>query len=532
MAVPQLITVTGKYTKTDGTPESGTVTFQMSGFVQSAADNEVISPGKFVGTLDADGVLSVQVFATDDPLWVPDTWTYHVIVKLSSARAVFWMEIPLDTPGQTIDIADLLPTVEKVGTSYAPLNHTHEGQGGGGGGTPSNTVVSGTSFGASSTAGAASSYSRGDHSHGTPAAPTPAGIGAATAAHNHSGVYDPVNSASGAITAHVGVPDPHTQYALETDVSTALTGKSNTGHTHAIADTSGLQAALDGKQPSGSYAAASHTHTTSQISDSTTTGRAVLAAVDAAAARTAIGAGTSSLALGSSGSTAAAGNHTHTAADVGLGNVDNTSDASKPVSTAQQAALNLKAPLASPTFTGTPTAPTQTAGDNSTKIATTAYVATAVGGGGGGTAPTFVRQRIATGNVAFANDASFAVVSGFSIAIPAAIGDDIQLDINCLVNQGAATDFLDLAVIVGGVPVRCSSSDTNTPLLEGDPAMYPLSGSGIRGIHNSFSFTAASGDISGGNITFGILHKGPGGGTPKIYADANYSFRWSVRNDH
>jgi DNA-binding protein YbaB len=38
---------------------------------------------------------------------------------------------------------------------------------------------------------------------------------------------------------------------------------------------------------------------------------------------------------------------------VGLGNVNNTSDAAKPVSTAQQTALNLKANLASPTFTGT-----------------------------------------------------------------------------------------------------------------------------------------------------------------------------------
>ena len=38
---------------------------------------------------------------------------------------------------------------------------------------------------------------------------------------------------------------------------------------------------------------------------------------------------------------------------VGLGNVDNTSDNDKPVSTAQQTALNLKAPLESPTFTGT-----------------------------------------------------------------------------------------------------------------------------------------------------------------------------------
>jgi alpha-tubulin suppressor-like RCC1 family protein len=42
-----------------------------------------------------------------------------------------------------------------------------------------------------------------------------------------------------------------------------------------------------------------------------------------------------------------------TASMVGLGNVSNTSDANKPVSTAQQTALNLKANLASPTFTGT-----------------------------------------------------------------------------------------------------------------------------------------------------------------------------------
>lgn len=42
-----------------------------------------------------------------------------------------------------------------------------------------------------------------------------------------------------------------------------------------------------------------------------------------------------------------------TPAMVGLGNVTNTSDANKPVSTAQQTALNLKANLASPTFTGT-----------------------------------------------------------------------------------------------------------------------------------------------------------------------------------
>ena len=82
---------------------------------------------------------------------------------------------------------------------------------------------------------------------------------------------------------------------------------------------------------------------------------------------------------------------------VGLENVDNTADTAKPVSTAQQTALDLKANLASPTFTGnvtipagasisgfaplaspaltgTPTAPTAAAATDTTQIATTAFV--------------------------------------------------------------------------------------------------------------------------------------------------------------
>lgn len=40
--------------------------------------------------------------------------------------------------------------------------------------------------------------------------------------------------------------------------------------------------------------------------------------------------------------------------------------------------LTVLAPLASPALTGTPTAPTQTAGNNTTRIATTAFVSTAI----------------------------------------------------------------------------------------------------------------------------------------------------------
>ena len=58
--------------------------------------------------------------------------------------------------------------------------------------------------------------------------------------------------------------------------------------------------------------------------------------------------------------------------------IDNIEDIasidSKAVLTTTQTALDLKAPLASPALTGTPTAPTPTAGDSSTKIATTAFV--------------------------------------------------------------------------------------------------------------------------------------------------------------
>jgi len=74
---------------------------------------------------------------------------------------------------------------------------------------------------------------------------------------------------------------------------------------------------------------------------------------------------------------------------VGLGNVNNTSDANKPISTATQTALDLKAPLASPTFTGTPSLPTgttavtQTLGNNTTAVATTEFIQTALANFGG-----------------------------------------------------------------------------------------------------------------------------------------------------
>jgi hypothetical protein len=115
---------------------------------------------------------------------------------------------------------------------------------------------------------------------------------------------------------------------------------------------------------------------------------------------------------------------------VGLGSVDNTSDAEKPISTATRAALDLKAngsnvsaslaskaPLFSPALTGAPTAPTAVPGTNSTQIATTAFttaaIATATAGASSGVADNSVSSaKIVNGAV---TDAKIQSVSGSKI---------------------------------------------------------------------------------------------------------------------
>ncbi len=56
-----------------------------------------------------------------------------------------------------------------------------------------------------------------------------------------------------------------TRYFTESEVTTALSGKADTSHTHSIANVTGLQTALDGKQASGSYAAATHSHVIADV---------------------------------------------------------------------------------------------------------------------------------------------------------------------------------------------------------------------------------------------------------------------------
>ena len=153
---------------------------------------------------------------------------------------------------------------------------------------------------------------------------------------SHEHTISEVTGLEDALTA-AGTAE-HTHSMSEVNgLEAALDGKAPESHTHVVGEVTGLQSALDGKAAADhqhswgdvtgkptAYPPETHTHTASQISDATTTGRNVLRASSQAAARSAIGAGTSNLSLGTTSSTAARGNHTHTAASIGAAPASHT----------------------------------------------------------------------------------------------------------------------------------------------------------------------------------------------------------------
>jgi len=209
-----------------------------------------------------------------------------------------------------------------------------------------------------------------------------------------------ISTHSSATTGIHGITDTQA-LATKTYADTAVsTHNSGTTNVHGISNTTDL-ATKTYATSAGTTAVSTHNSTTTNvhgIADTSVLATATTVATAKSEAITAAG-----TAADTKVSTAVAA---LTKSSVGLANVDNTSDALKPVSTATQTALNLKetvanvalkAPLASPTFTGTvtipagasisgfaplaspaltgiPTAPTAAAATNTTQVATTAFV--------------------------------------------------------------------------------------------------------------------------------------------------------------
>lgn len=212
-----------------------------------------------------------------------------------------------------------------------------------------------------------------------------------------------------------------------------------------------------------------------------------------------------------------------TKADVGLGNVDNTSDLNKPISTATQTALNLKADLASPTFTGTPSTPTAPVATNTTQIASTAFVGLKVadyapsktGSGASGTWDIGI-----TGNAVTATRLATARTIDLT-GIVTATGVNFDGSSNISLNTAVADGALSIAKTAGlqtALDARLSSA--------------------LLGVANGVAQLDASGRVPAGQLpsyvddvlefaNFGSLPAV--GETGKIYitTDNNRSFRWS-----
>lgn len=147
-------------------------------------------------------------------------------------------------------------------------------------------------------------------------------------------------------------------------------------------------------------------------------------------------------------------------ADVGLSNVDNTTDAGKPISTATQTELDLKANTAalsayattsSPTFTGTVTLPAT--GTGGLEAATKNYVDAVATGLSIKDAVRVATTANGTLSTAFANGST---IDGITLAT----GDRILLK-----NQTTQSDNGIYVVNASGAPTRAADAD-NTPGIE------------------------------------------------------------------
>jgi hypothetical protein len=172
------------------------------------------------------------------------------------------------------------------------------------------------------------------------------------------------------------------------------------------------------------------------------------------------------------------GNINITATDVGLGNVDNTSDANKPVSTAQQTALNLKQNTLTLTTTGTSGA--------STLVGSTLNVPQYSGGASGIHAPLVVSGRSVSYMTTSALSLPTSVLSNQRISampfIPMVSFTSASFYINVATLQVAAIGRILIYSDSNGLP--------NTKLYES--ANLDLSTNGIKTATASFTFNAGT----------------------------------------
>jgi hypothetical protein len=363
------VTVTGTFINlANGAPASGTVTFEPAPcqLVDASADAILIGI-PVVAALDADGSFTVELAATDDPDLNPVDWTYLVTVRLTypSRGWRFAMAAPA---GATIDLADVVPIESSSGDAIIVGPPGPDGP-------PGPGVPVGGNSGEVLAKASTTNFD---------AVWVPASAPGAHAATHAAGSSDPVTVVESQVTGLTA--DLAAKADKSTTIATTLPlnggGDLSTGRTLTVATFTGsapgvvptsVGGSVNFLRADGSWAAPAGGGggggiTTEEAVDAValalTEGVGIDIAYDDSAGTITIVADKTEMSLNKS--------------DVGLSNVDNTTDALKPVSTATSTALALKADK---TQTLTGTAPITTSGSLGTSptIAITDFTATARG---------------------------------------------------------------------------------------------------------------------------------------------------------
>lgn len=189
------VTVTGSWTTSDGSTAkpTGTVTFTPNARLVDGATAQIIDQAPVVATL-VNGAISVVLMATDDPDLSPAGWAYVITENIDGQAPLTYVEqFPAaQSPVDLSTKAPLVPAPGLVGyvalsavaapsgvASLDPTGNVPLSQLGNtpAGSVPATAVVIETTYGQGPAVGGGTRYAREDHTHGTPAALTLAGLG-------------------------------------------------------------------------------------------------------------------------------------------------------------------------------------------------------------------------------------------------------------------------------------------------------------------------------------------------------------------
>jgi hypothetical protein len=556
------------YRTLDGDYRQGTITLTPSVHEVVSAEHGIIAVGEINLTIGASGSFTPRdILPNDAAGFTPSGWTYRLDQTLTgetprsynvsipaSAGSVdlsALVEVEADdgtivyvppTPGGAAggDLSGTYPspTVAKI-NGVAVTGTPSVGQiptavsstaatwqdpagGGGGGGTPSNTVIAETAYGQASSAGASSTYARGDHTHGTPAAPTTGTTAGTYAAGNDSRI-------TGAAQKSANL----------SDLASASTARTNLGlggaAILAVGTTTGTVAAGDDSRIAGAAQKAQN------LADLTNAGTA----------RTNLGLGTAAVQNASAFDVvgAAAAAQAAAVADAASKYVALTGDQVKsgeltfndriPVlpgfdpefgnQAARKAYVDGQAALVDTvTVSGA-------ASSGKVLTATSSSAATwqTPSGGGGGSTIRTATARVTNDDLSGLPAAvSWTIVqtsagTKLQCSIAAAAGDRIRVYGRYMRKGG---HFLDWVLLdsAGNIAVY-GTTDSGSAPAEGDPALYPsLSFSYEPGPP---MFTVGSGHLNAGMATIALAHQGASTGNANIvYAHATYPWRLRLEN--